>query len=152
VNCIKARAPTNVESLFDVIAEVGGKLHKFALSCDIMGIPFSPYNYNKPKGNSEKETMGNEIKKARVETHGGGNNQQKNERTQCSTCGKYHTGICREDKSNSSSSSSSNQGVTPGKYDKYKGTKDKKRKSQSISNNNDDCAVILNEFVFRLWL
>ena len=82
-----------------------------------------------------KEVLGNDAKKARVE--------HKEERTQCSTCGKYHKGTCREEKTSSSSSSS--QGVTPGKYDKWKGSKDKKRKNQSITNDDNDLLVLQQE-------
>jgi len=66
VNAIKARAPTTVETLFEVIADEGRKLHQFALRCDFMKIPFLPYK--KP---SEKEATGNDPKRQRVDTGGG---------------------------------------------------------------------------------
>jgi len=118
-----------------------------------MGIPFFPYNNSdRPKNNhSEKEVSGNEPKKARVESHGGGggSHQPREERTQCSTCGKYHRGTCNaltRSESSSSSSSSSQGAPTPGKFDRYKGSKDKKRKSQSITNDENDLLLLQRKY------
>ena len=138
---IKARAPSTLLELFDIMTEEGQRLHTFAVDCERRNIPFLPFK------RTEKEDKGNEPKKARQEGGGGGAYIKEEKRTQCPSCGKYHLGACDPnrggkgggDKSSSSSSSASSSKATPGKYDKYKnpdGGK-KKRKLTAISNTNE---------------
>jgi len=129
---IKAKAPSTIMELLDTITDEGIRLHSFAMDCARRGIPFLPF-----KRNIEKDEKGNDPKRTRQEG-GGGSHQQ--ERTKCSSCGKYHLGTCDpnrgkgggENKSSNSSSSSSNK-ATPGKYDKYKAKDDGKKKRKYIA-------------------
>jgi hypothetical protein len=81
---IKARAPTTMLELFDIITQEGQRLHVFAVDCERRGIPFLPKR-------SDKDDKGNENKKAR---HDGGGGAVTETRTKCSSCGKYHLGTC----------------------------------------------------------
>ena len=118
IDSIKAKAPTNMEELFDTIAAEGESLHQFALRAERMSIPFLPFTKQKEGGNFP--TTKDPLKSKDLVAKGGGN-----ARKTCTTCGKLHEGVCRfTQKSGGGASSSSSSTVTPGKFDKYKSPRD----------------------------
>jgi hypothetical protein len=80
VNCIKARAPTNMEELFAAIVCEGEALHKFALRAELMLIP-------KITKKDDKDIKDQKSKDSKIVGGGGA-------RKSCSNCGKYHDGLC----------------------------------------------------------
>lgn len=71
VNCVKAKAPTNVDELFDAIVDEGEVSHKFALRADLMQIPFLPYKQVKD-GKESKPQQDQKSKDSSSSKGGGG--------------------------------------------------------------------------------
>ena len=134
INCIKAKAPSNLEQLFEAIVEEGEALHRHAVRSERMNQPFLPYKQKEGTKDTSKD-----IKSKDQSVKGGGT-----VRKACTNCGKYHDGVCNAPKrdtgnssSSSSSSNSSSDNKTSSKFDKWKKPKKGQSSDESINLHNE---------------